>query len=389
MAKHQAADIRNVALIGHGAVGKTTLADLLLFKSGAATRAGSVDDGSSVLDTDEEAKHHKHSITSTVVHFSHAGKYVNVIDTPGYPDFIGQAIGALRAVETAVIVFSASAGIEVNTRRTFNLAGQEGLGRMIVVNKCDLDNLNFERILDSIRETFGTACVPMNLPVGLGANFSGVVSTLDVPASVPAEAVADPKEWNQPMMDAIVEADESLMERYLEGEQLTPQEISSGLSKAVAAGTLIPVFFTSFEIWRRRSRADGRAGRIRSLAGRAAAKGDERRRSRSHAHARPPTVRWWREVFKTRIDPFVARMSFIRVFSGTLKKDMSVHAHGAEGDQGAAAARDAGAPACEPGRGDGRRHRRRREGRRPGGRRHDHQGRAAPSRCRRSSSPRR
>ena len=189
MAKHQAADIRNVALIGHGAVGKTTLSDLLLFKSGAATRAGSVDDGSSLLDTDEEAKHHKHSITSTVVHFPHAGKYVNVIDTPGYPDFIGQAIGALRAVETAVVVLSASAGIEVNTRRTFNLAGQEGLGRMVVVNKCDLDNLNFERILDSLQETFGTACVPMNLPVGLGSAFSGVVSTLNVPASVPAGAV--------------------------------------------------------------------------------------------------------------------------------------------------------------------------------------------------------
>ncbi len=172
MAKHQAADIRNVALIGHGAVGKTTLADLLLFKSGAATRAGSVDDGSSLLDTDEEAKHHKHSITSTVVHFPHAGKYINVIDTPGYPDFIGQAIGSLRAVETAVVVLSASAGIEVNTRRTFNLAGQEGLGRMVVVNKCDLDNVNFERIIESLQETFGTACVPMNLPVGLGAGFT-------------------------------------------------------------------------------------------------------------------------------------------------------------------------------------------------------------------------
>ncbi len=210
MAKHQAADIRNVALIGHGAVGKTTLADLLLFKAGAATRAGSVDDGSSLLDTDEEAKHHKHSITSTVVHFSHAGKYINVIDTPGYPDFIGQAIGSLRAVETAVVVLSASAGIEVNTRRTFNLAGQEGLGRMIVVNKCDLDNLNFEKIVDALQESFGTACVPMNVPVGLGSGFSGVVSTLNVPANAPA-GVADPKDWNQPMMDAIVEADESLM----------------------------------------------------------------------------------------------------------------------------------------------------------------------------------
>jgi elongation factor G len=329
MAKHQAADIRNVALIGHGAVGKTTLADLLLFKSGAATRAGSVDDGSSLLDTDEEAKHHKHSITSTLVHFSHAGKYINVIDTPGYPDFIGQAIGALRAVETAVVVLSASAGIEVNTRRTFNLAGQEGLGRMVVVNKCDLDNLNFERILDSLQETFGSACVPMNLPVGLGSGFSAVVSTLNVPASVPAGAVADPKEWNQPMMDAIVEADESLMERYLEGEQLTPQEISSGLSKAVAAGTLIPVFFTSFKS------GVGVPELMDALAEYALSPVELPRKATNAAGQEvtltpDPNGPLVAEVFKTRIDPFVARMSFIRLFSGTLKKDMSVHAHGAK-----------------------------------------------------------
>ena len=318
-----------MALIGHGAVGKTTLADLLLFKSGAATRAGSVDDGSSLLDTDEEAKHHKHSITSTVVHFSHAGKYINVIDTPGYPDFIGQAIGALRAVETAVVVLSASAGIEVNTRRTFNLAGQEGLGRMVVVNKCDLDNLNFERILDSLQETFGAACVPMNLPVGLGSGFSAVVSTLNVPASVPAGAVADPKEWNQPMMDAIVEADESLMERYLEGEQLTPQEISSGLSKAVAAGTLIPVFFTSFKS------GVGVPELMDALAEYALSPVELPRKATNAAGQEvtltpDPNGPLVAEVFKTRIDPFVARMSFSRLFSGTLKKDMSVHAHGAK-----------------------------------------------------------
>jgi elongation factor G len=329
MAKHQAADIRNVALIGHGAVGKTTLADLLLFKSGAATRAGSVDDGSSLLDTDEEAKHHKHSITSTVVHFPHAGKYINVIDTPGYPDFIGQAIGALRAVETAVVVLSASAGIEVNTRRTFNLAGQEGLGRMVVVNKCDLDNLNFERIIDSLQETFGTACVPMNLPVGLGSAFSGVVSTLNVPASVPAGAVADPKEWNQPMMDAIVEADESLMERYLEGEQLTPQEISSGLSKAVAAGTLIPVFFTS-------SKTGVGVPELMDALAEYALSPVELPRKATNAAGQEVTLTpdpngpLVAQVFKTRIDPFVARMSFIRLFSGSLKKDMLIHAHGAK-----------------------------------------------------------
>jgi elongation factor G len=324
MAKHQVADIRNVALIGHGAVGKTTLADLLLFKAGAVTRAGSVDDGSSVLDSDEEAKHHKHSITSTLVHFTHAGKYVNVLDTPGYPDFIGQVIGALRAVETAIVVLSAGSGIEVNTRRTFNLAGQEGIGRMVVVNKCDLDNINFGKILESLQETFGNACVPMNLPVGLGAKFSGVVSTLNVPTSVPGEVAADPKEWNQPMMDAIVEADESLMERYLEGEQLTPQEVSAALSKAIAAGTLIPVFFTSTRT------GVGIPELMDAVAEYALSPAELPRKATNAAGqevtlAPDPNGPLAAQVFKTRIDPFVARMSFIRVYSGSLKKDMSVH----------------------------------------------------------------
>jgi elongation factor G len=324
MAKHQAADIRNVALLGHGAVGKTTLADLVLFKSGAASRAGSVDDGSSLLDTDDEAKHHKHSITSTVVHFAHAGKHINVVDTPGYPDFIGQAIGGLRAVETAVIVLSAGAGIEVNTRRTFNLAGQEGLGRMILVNKCDLDNIDLDRLLDSLRETFGAACVPMNLPIGLGSKFSGVVSTLDVPSTLPPDAVADPGEWNQSMMDAIVEVDEALMERYLEGGQLTPQEISAALSKAIAAGTLIPIFFASSKT------GVGVPELMDALAEYALSPAELPRKAVNAAgqevtltpdHDGPLVA----QVFKTRIDPFVARMSFIRVFSGTLKKDMSIH----------------------------------------------------------------
>jgi elongation factor G len=323
-AKHQAADIRNVALIGHGAVGKTTLADLLLFKGGAVTRAGSVDDGSSVLDSDEEAKHHKHTITSTVAHFSHAGKHVNLIDTPGYPDFIGQVIGALRAVETAIVVLSAGAGIEVNTRRTFNQAGQEGLGRMVVVNKCDLDNINFDRILESLQDTFGSACVPMNLPVGLGPKFSGVVSTLEIPASVPGEVVADPKEWNQPMMDAIVEADESLMERYLEGEQLSPQEVSAALSKAIAAGTLIPIFFTS-------SKTGVGVPELMDAIAEYALSPTELPRKATNAAGQEVTVTpdpngpLVAQVFKTRIDPFVARMSFIRVYSGSLKKDMSIH----------------------------------------------------------------
>ena len=230
-------NIRNVALIGHGATGKTTLADLLLFRAGVASRAGSVDDGSSLLDTDDEEKGRKSSITSTVIQFDHGGKRLQVIDTPGFPEFIGQMVGALSAVETAVVVISAGAGIEVNTRRAFNAAGGAGLGRMILINKCDLDNVQFDELVGEIQETFGHSCVPLNVPVGIGGDFSGVVSTLDVPEDVPGGVEMDPAEVNQSLMDAIVEADEELMERYLEGEELSEAELSGGVSTAATTHT--------------------------------------------------------------------------------------------------------------------------------------------------------
>ena len=160
-------------------------------------------------------------------------------------DSAEQMIGALAAVETAVVVISAGAGIEVNTRRAFQAAGDAGLGRMILVNKCDMDNVDFAGLVDEIQEAFGRACVPLNVPVGTGGDFSGVISTLDVPSDVPDGVELDPSEVNQSLMDSIVEADEELMERYLEGEVLSQAELSSGVTAAIASGTLIPIFCSS------------------------------------------------------------------------------------------------------------------------------------------------
>ena len=314
-------NIRNVVLVGHGATGKTTLADLLLFKAGSSSRAGSVDDGSSLLDTDDEEKDRNSSISSTLIQFDHAGTRIPLIDTPGFPDFSGQMIGALSAVETAVVVISASAGIEVNTRRAFQAAGNAGLGRMILVNKCDMDNVDFAGLIDEIQEAFGHACVPLNVPVGTGGDFSGVISTLEVPADVPEGVELDPTEVNQSLMDAIVEADEELMERYLEGEALSPAELASGVSTAIASGTLIPIFCSS-------SKTDvGVDEFLGSLVSCSLAPADMARSASVDGEdvaidvGGGPLVA---QVFKTRIDPFVSKMSFIRVFSGTLKKDSSV-----------------------------------------------------------------
>ncbi len=154
MSKFKSEQIRNIVLVGHGAVGKTTLADQMLYKAGVGTRPGSVDDGTSLLDTDDEAKQHHFSISAAMVHFEHHGMRINVIDTPGYPDFVGQVISAVCAAETALITINASAGIEANTRRTFELAGKAHLARVIVLNKLDQENIDFASVVETIQESF-------------------------------------------------------------------------------------------------------------------------------------------------------------------------------------------------------------------------------------------
>src|SRR5512140_3323909 len=182
MAKYSVDQIRNVVFCGHGSAGKTTLVDKILTTTGAISRSASVDDGTSVCDFDEEEKHHKYTIEATVVNCDQGGKHFCLIDTPGYPDFIGQTIGAMRGVDTAAIVINAQSGIEVNTRRVFAEAHKAGVGRMICLNRLDADNINFDGLLKNIREMFGKACVLFNVPLGQGSEFRGVASTLKPPA---------------------------------------------------------------------------------------------------------------------------------------------------------------------------------------------------------------
>ncbi|MBS0265299.1 MAG: elongation factor G [Planctomycetes bacterium] len=316
-------DVRNIALVGHGAVGKTTLADLMLFKAGAVSRPGSVDDGSSVLDFDDEEKQHKYTISSSFGYFTFAGCAFTVVDTPGYPDFIGQTIGALRGVETAVIVISAVAGIEVNTRKVFTLAGEEHLGRIVVINKLDLENIRFPELIASIQETFGKKCVLMNVPNGLGTSFTGVTSTLHVPDSPPAGMPIHPAEVTQSLMDAIVDADENLMARYLEGDTFTDEEIAHGIEHAIALGTLIPIFCLSARS------GVGVPEFMAAVAEDGLTAADIPHKVRNAAGEELPLVEsedapLVAQVFKTRIDPFVSRMSYIRIFSGKLAKESTV-----------------------------------------------------------------
>ena len=245
MSKYQVSDIRNIALAGHRASGKTSLADALLFQAKAVDRRGSVDDGTSVSDYDEEEHKRKFSIDTSVLHLEHGGKQVHLLDTPGYPDFVGAALGALPAVETAVVVISAPNGIEVNTRRMFAEAGRRGLARMIVINQMDADNIRFGDLIAAIQESFGKGCVLFNAPLGQGAQFSGVVSVLNSPDSPPAGSLVDLGAARSKLVDAIVECDDALMEKYLMEGSVSAEELAAVIPKALALGTVVPIFCTS------------------------------------------------------------------------------------------------------------------------------------------------
>ena len=318
MAKRKREDILNIAFCGHGSSGKTTLVDKFLVTTGAVSGTPSVEDDTSICDFDPEEKQHKYSIESSVTHCNHAGKRLNLIDTPGYPDFIGQTIGAIRGVDTAAIVINAQSGIEVNTRRVFDEAGNFGIGRVIIMNKMDAENIDFSAVIKSIQDLWGPKCVLLNVPIGHGSDFSGVASTLKVSDDT-AGALLDPAQISEPLMESIIEVDEEVMERYFEGTPPSQEELSRLIVRAVAEGSLVPILCCS-----------GKSGvgvsemldaltmccPPPSAIKRTASKDGED--VLLSADSSGPLAAF---VFKTRIDPFVQKLSYIRVVSGTLKKD--------------------------------------------------------------------
>ncbi len=232
-------DIRNVVLLGHGGSGKTSLAEAILHKTGAINRLGSVDDKTTVSDYYDEEKEHQHSILAAVVHTQYQGKLINVIDTPGYPDFIGPAIAALPAAETAIIVISASAGIETNTRKLFPLAAESRKPRVIVINKLDAENVEMAELIGGIQETFGSQCRCANLP---GADKSSVIDCIENGSG--SSPVMDVADAHTQLIESVIEADDALMERYLGGEEIPAEQIAAVFVKALKSGTLIPIVFT-------------------------------------------------------------------------------------------------------------------------------------------------
>jgi len=232
-------DIRNIVLLGHGGSGKTSLAEAMLHKTGATNRLGSVDAKTSTCDYYDEEKEHQHSIQSAVVHIEHAGKLINIIDTPGYPDFIGPAIKAIPAAETAVTVISAAAGIETNTRKMFELAAQANMPRLIVINKMDAENVAFPELIKAIQETFGSQCRCANLP---GTDKASIIDCIENQTG--DSPLMDVAQAHTELIESVIEADDDLMESYLASEEISAEKIASVFVEALKAGTLIPIVFT-------------------------------------------------------------------------------------------------------------------------------------------------
>ncbi|MES9992237.1 MAG: elongation factor G [Candidatus Thiodiazotropha sp.] len=244
MASYSTHDIRNIALVGHAGAGKTSLIESLLHRSGMIHSTGTVERGDTVCDYDDMEKEQQHSLDIAIAHLSHEGKQVNIIDTPGYGDFLGRGISILPAVETAAVVVNAATGIEPVTIRMMEAAKRRNLCRFIIVNKIDAEGVDYEALLNTLQESFGKECLPINLPT---ENGQKVIDCFFQPGGDPTD-FSSVSQAHDNMVDQVVEVDEELMELYLEqGEALEPEQLHDPFEKALREGHLIPVCFASVE----------------------------------------------------------------------------------------------------------------------------------------------
>ena len=242
MASYTTESIRNVALVGNGGAGKTLLAEALLHQAGALQAMGEIARGTTVCDYEPEERQHQHSLSSTVASLDYNGVHVNLIDTPGYPDFVGRALSVLPAVETAVVVINAKSGVETNARRMMQAAADRGLCRMVVINRIDEEEVQLEAVFEDVVSSFGPECLPLNLPAG---NGQSVVDCFLNKGEGDTD-FSSVEDAHTQLVDQVVEVDEDLMELYLEqGEDLEAARLHGAFEQALREGHLVPVVFCS------------------------------------------------------------------------------------------------------------------------------------------------
>ena len=326
--------LRNVVLLSHSGAGKTSLAEAMLYDTGAITRMGRVEEGTTVSDYDQEEVKRGISLNLTPIPCEWQECKINLLDTPGYLDFLGEVKSGVRAADAAVIVLDAVAGVEVGTELVWKYADERELPRLVVINKLDRENADWERVLTQLQENFELRFVPLQVPVGQEANFRGVVDLLSQkaligekgePAEIPGELMGDVESYRERLIEAAAEADDELLMKYLEEEKLSEEEISRGLKSQIASGAVVPVLCTS---------ATENIGIVPLLDAILTY-------LPSPAELKPPVatnpVLGEEEVleggdmaplaalvFKTLADPYVGKISYFRVFGGIMESDSRV-----------------------------------------------------------------
>ncbi|MBR4165667.1 MAG: GTP-binding protein, partial [Lachnospiraceae bacterium] len=332
MKVYETKDIRNVAVLGHGSAGKTTIVEAAAFVTGVISRMGKVTDGSTISDFDKEEVKRGFSLSTAVVPIEWEGKKINLLDTPGYFDFVGEAEEAVSAADAAVIVVNGKAGVQVGVQKAWDLCEAANLPRLFFVTNMDDDNANYARVCEELKNTFGTRVVPFQVPIRENEKLAGFVNVPKMSArrftgtkgeyeecAIPDSVKDLLEETHGSLMEAVAETDEELMERYFEGDEFTPEEISNALNSAVVNGDVIPVLMGSG--------LNGYGVRVllhdiekyfpspadRKISGKNVNTDEEF--AADYDDTKPVTAK----VFKTLIDPFIGKYSFIKVCSGVLK----------------------------------------------------------------------
>ncbi|MBR4151974.1 MAG: elongation factor G [Selenomonadaceae bacterium] len=341
MKDYKSESIRNVAFCGHGRSGKTTLLEAALFNSGATTRLGNVDLGTSVLDFEPEENKRKMSISASLAATEWKNFKINAIDVPGFPDFVAEMHGALAAADSTVIVVSASAGVEVETEKAWALAEKLNLPRAFFITKMDREHADFEKVLQQLKDKFGNSVVPVQIPIGKEDSFKGVVDLVKAFSKVKADdeqidaaPVADEVEDKRlEMLDIVAEFNDELMEKYLEGDvdDLDENEISQALAQGFAEAKVFPVFVGSA------LKNVGIKKFLNSIVEFFPAPNSKAYQGinpkTDELVERKVTEPFSGQIFKTMVDPFVGRMSYVRVISGDMKGDATYQLI-AENDEG-------------------------------------------------------
>ncbi len=333
MKEYKTDQLRNVVLLGHGSSGKTSLSEAMLFNSGAINRMGRVEDGTTVSDYDEEEIRRRISLSLSLLPCEWKGHKINIIDTPGYMDFVGEVKSATRVADLALILVDAVAGVEVGTELVWQYADEVGLPRAVFINKMNRDNADFRRTLQALEQAFDATFVPVQLPIGSQANFQGVVDLINGQAlrgpqaeagEVPADMADEVEELRISTMETAAEGDDELITKYLEGEELTEEEVRQGLKAAMLTGEVVPVFCGA---------ATENLGIIPLMDALIALAPSPRERGPVVAQtpageeeellpdeAGPLAAL----VFKTAADPYVGKLTYFRVYSGTMVSDARV-----------------------------------------------------------------